>query len=97
MIRPYEHDPFPQSEQEYLRRQEQHERLEQLREIEKENNGEFRTLDPETGCTPEEMRESKPAQSAYQQMNSSICILQSSSRYDHNPAQMELFDRKEVA
>ena len=69
MHNPYQHDTSPQSEQEWLEREEQMERFARMREREIENNGEFRDVDPETGCTEDEIDpEPKPAGSAYQPM-----------------------------
>ena len=78
MKSPFDYNPFPQSEEEYIRHDEQFARAEALWEQQAENNGELR--DVETGCTPAEMYEApKPARSA------------------HQPMQMELFNREEVA
>lgn len=69
MYNPNHYEPFPLTEEEWLHREEQLDRFERLREIERENNGEFRDVDPETGCTAaEETAEPKPAGSAYQPM-----------------------------
>lgn len=51
MYNPYDYDPSPQSEEEYLARQEEYERREKrMRELE-ENNGEFRYVDPPPDTT----------------------------------------------
>lgn len=62
MYNPYPPEPFPLTEEEWLHREEQLERFERLREIERENNGEFHDVDPETACTAEEIDAYQPMQ-----------------------------------
>ena len=68
---PFYYTPFPQSEEEYRRQDEQLARAEKFWLEQLENNGEFR--DVETGCTPAEMYEApKPARSADQPMQMNL-------------------------